>query len=85
MFFLSSWRLLGFMFLCLVPRFGDGYSVKVWLSKEISYGRMILDCLQLHFPGTRFKVQLKLRAVVYGRINLGLVRTVCTCLDIKYI
>lgn len=73
------------MFLCLVPRFGDGYSVKVWLSKEISYGRMILDCLQLHFPGTRFKVQLKLRAVVYGRINLGLVRTVCACLDIKYI
>ncbi|KAM4794530.1 ATP-binding cassette sub-family A member 13-like [Cyanocitta cristata] len=38
-------------------RFGDGYSVKVWLSKEISYGRMILDCLQLHFPGTRFKGQ----------------------------
>ncbi|XP_063255537.1 ATP-binding cassette sub-family A member 13 [Prinia subflava] len=38
-------------------RFGDGYSVKVWLSKEISYGRMILDCLQLHFPGTQFKGQ----------------------------
>ncbi|XP_014727841.1 PREDICTED: ATP-binding cassette sub-family A member 13 [Sturnus vulgaris] len=38
-------------------RFGDGYSVKVWLSKEISYGRMILDCLQLNFPGTQFKGQ----------------------------
>ncbi|KAM6375906.1 ATP-binding cassette sub-family A member 13 [Alca torda] len=38
-------------------RFGDGYSVKVWLSKEISYRRMILDCLQLHFPGTQFKGQ----------------------------
>ncbi|XP_069709551.1 ATP-binding cassette sub-family A member 13 [Phaenicophaeus curvirostris] len=38
-------------------RFGDGYSVKVWLSKEIHYGRMILDCLLLHFPGTKFKGQ----------------------------
>ncbi|OPJ76453.1 hypothetical protein AV530_016134 [Patagioenas fasciata monilis] len=38
-------------------RFGDGYSVKVWLSKEISYQRMILDYLQLHFPGTQFKGQ----------------------------
>ncbi|XP_064909492.1 ATP-binding cassette sub-family A member 13 [Columba livia] len=38
-------------------RFGDGYSVKVWLSKEISYQRMILDHLQLHFPGTQFKGQ----------------------------
>ncbi|KAM6102210.1 ATP-binding cassette sub-family A member 13-like [Theristicus caerulescens] len=38
-------------------RFGDGYSVKVWLSKEISYRRMILDHLQLHFPGTQFKGQ----------------------------
>ncbi|XP_067148534.1 ATP-binding cassette sub-family A member 13 [Apteryx mantelli] len=38
-------------------RFGDGYSVKVWLSKEINYGKVILDCLQLHFPGTHFKGQ----------------------------
>ncbi|XP_057284756.1 ATP-binding cassette sub-family A member 13 [Pezoporus wallicus] len=38
-------------------RFGDGYSVKVWLSKGISYQRMVLDCLQLHFPGTQFKAQ----------------------------
>uniref|UniRef100_A0A8B9CUN1 ATP binding cassette subfamily A member 13 n=1 Tax=Anser brachyrhynchus TaxID=132585 RepID=A0A8B9CUN1_9AVES len=38
-------------------RFGDGYSVKVWLSKEISSRRMILDCLQLHFPGAQFKGQ----------------------------
>ncbi|KAM4685389.1 ATP-binding cassette sub-family A member 13 isoform 4-T7 [Amazona ochrocephala] len=38
-------------------RFGDGYSVKVWLSKDKSYQRMILDCLQLHFPGTQFKGQ----------------------------
>uniref|UniRef100_A0A8D0FS86 ATP binding cassette subfamily A member 13 n=1 Tax=Strix occidentalis caurina TaxID=311401 RepID=A0A8D0FS86_STROC len=38
-------------------RFGDGYFVKVWLSKEISYRRMILDCLQLYFPGTQFKGQ----------------------------
>ncbi|KAM6410749.1 ATP-binding cassette sub-family A member 13-like [Pluvialis apricaria] len=38
-------------------RFGDGYSVKVWLTKEISYRRVILDRLQLHFPGTQFKGQ----------------------------
>ncbi|KAM9227951.1 ATP-binding cassette sub-family A member 13 [Leptosomus discolor] len=38
-------------------RFGAGYSVKVWLSKDICYQRMILDCLQLHFPGTQFKGQ----------------------------
>uniref|UniRef100_A0A8V0X811 ATP binding cassette subfamily A member 13 n=1 Tax=Gallus gallus TaxID=9031 RepID=A0A8V0X811_CHICK len=38
-------------------RFGDGYSVKVWLSKEVSYRRMILDCLKLHFPGAQFKGQ----------------------------
>ncbi|KFR04981.1 ATP-binding cassette sub-family A member 13, partial [Nipponia nippon] len=38
-------------------RFGDGYSVRVWLSKEISYQRMILDHLQLYFPGTQFKGQ----------------------------
>ncbi|XP_030920787.1 ATP-binding cassette sub-family A member 13 [Geospiza fortis] len=38
-------------------RFGEGYSVKVWLSKEINCGRMILDCLQMHFPGTQFKGQ----------------------------
>ncbi|KFU85700.1 ATP-binding cassette sub-family A member 13, partial [Chaetura pelagica] len=38
-------------------RFGDGYSVKVWLSKEINYQRMILDCLQKHFSGTQFKGQ----------------------------
>uniref|UniRef100_A0A8B9J0P7 ATP binding cassette subfamily A member 13 n=1 Tax=Amazona collaria TaxID=241587 RepID=A0A8B9J0P7_9PSIT len=38
-------------------RFGDGYSVKVWLSKDKSYQRMILECLQLHFPGTQFKGQ----------------------------
>ncbi|XP_032298475.1 ATP-binding cassette sub-family A member 13 [Coturnix japonica] len=38
-------------------RFGDGYSVKVWLSKEISYQKMILDCLKLHFPGSQFKGQ----------------------------
>lgn len=82
MFSFSLWCLHGFMFLHLITRFGDGYSVKVWLSKEISYGRMSLDCLQLHFPGTQFKVQIKFLVVVYGRINLGLVRTVCTCLDI---
>ncbi|XP_074755573.1 ATP-binding cassette sub-family A member 13 isoform X1 [Athene noctua] len=38
-------------------RFGDGFFVKVWLNKEISYRRMILDCLQVHFPGTQFKGQ----------------------------
>jgi len=50
---------------CIILRFGDGYSVKVWLSKEISYRRMILDRLQLHFPGTQFKVQLKFLTVVF--------------------
>uniref|UniRef100_A0A8B9UCV2 ATP binding cassette subfamily A member 13 n=1 Tax=Anas zonorhyncha TaxID=75864 RepID=A0A8B9UCV2_9AVES len=38
-------------------RFGDGYSVKIWLNKEISSQRMILECLQLHFPGAQFKGQ----------------------------
>ncbi|XP_072184193.1 ATP-binding cassette sub-family A member 13 [Excalfactoria chinensis] len=38
-------------------RFGDGYSVKVWLSKEISYEKMILDYLKMHFPGAKFKGQ----------------------------
>ncbi|KAM9387437.1 ATP-binding cassette sub-family A member 13 [Phaethornis superciliosus] len=38
-------------------RFGDGYSVKIWLSKDINSQRMILNCLQLHFPGTQFKAQ----------------------------
>ncbi|XP_068003827.1 ATP-binding cassette sub-family A member 13 [Melanerpes formicivorus] len=38
-------------------RFGDGYSIKVWLSRERSSQRMILDCLQMHFPGTQFKGQ----------------------------
>lgn len=47
----------GSMFLCIILRFGDGYSVKVWLSKEISSRRTILDCLQLHFPGAQFKGQ----------------------------
>ncbi|XP_050793593.1 ATP-binding cassette sub-family A member 13 [Gopherus flavomarginatus] len=38
-------------------RFGDGYSVKVWLNKEASNHSTILDYLQLHFPGTQFKEQ----------------------------
>ncbi|XP_026509884.1 ATP-binding cassette sub-family A member 13-like [Terrapene carolina triunguis] len=38
-------------------RFGDGYSVKVWLNKETSNHGAILDYLQLHFPGTQFKEQ----------------------------
>ncbi|KYO42786.1 ATP-binding cassette sub-family A member 12 [Alligator mississippiensis] len=37
-------------------RFGDGYSIKVCLNKETSYQNAILDCLQLHFPGTQFKL-----------------------------
>uniref|UniRef100_A0A8C4WKG0 ATP binding cassette subfamily A member 13 n=1 Tax=Gopherus evgoodei TaxID=1825980 RepID=A0A8C4WKG0_9SAUR len=38
-------------------RFGDGYSVKVWLNKEASNHSTILDYLQLHFPGTQLKEQ----------------------------
>uniref|UniRef100_A0A8C0G716 ATP binding cassette subfamily A member 13 n=1 Tax=Chelonoidis abingdonii TaxID=106734 RepID=A0A8C0G716_CHEAB len=38
-------------------RFGDGYSVKVWLNKEASNHSTILDYLQLYFPGTQFKEQ----------------------------
>lgn len=53
------------MFLCIILRFGDGYSVKIWLSKEMTFQRMILDCLQLHFPGTQFNVQLKLLIIVF--------------------
>ncbi|XP_048367785.1 ATP-binding cassette sub-family A member 13 [Sphaerodactylus townsendi] len=38
-------------------RFGDGHSVKVWLSKETSNHNAVTECLRLHFPGTLFKGQ----------------------------
>ncbi|XP_062980238.1 ATP-binding cassette sub-family A member 13 [Elgaria multicarinata webbii] len=38
-------------------RFGDGYSVKVWLNKEVICQSAIMDCLLFHFPGTLFKGQ----------------------------
>ncbi|XP_074842119.1 ATP-binding cassette sub-family A member 13 [Carettochelys insculpta] len=38
-------------------RFGDGYSVKIWLSKETSHHSTVLDYLKLNFPGTQFKGQ----------------------------
>ncbi|XP_029401064.1 ATP-binding cassette sub-family A member 13 isoform X2 [Mus pahari] len=50
-------------FRCLGPpqhiknRFGDGYTVKVWLHKEGSQPRAVSDCLKLHFPGIQFKGQ----------------------------
>uniref|UniRef100_A0A8C5XUF3 ATP binding cassette subfamily A member 13 n=1 Tax=Microcebus murinus TaxID=30608 RepID=A0A8C5XUF3_MICMU len=38
-------------------RFGDGYTVKVWLCKDTSQHSTISDCLKLHFPGIQFKGQ----------------------------
>lgn len=38
-------------------RFGDGYTVKVWLHKEGSQPSAVSDCLKLHFPGIQFKGQ----------------------------
>ncbi|XP_049997183.1 ATP-binding cassette sub-family A member 13 isoform X2 [Alexandromys fortis] len=50
-------------FRCLGPpqhiktRFGDGYTVKVWLHKEGSQPSAVSDCLKVHFPGIQFKGQ----------------------------
>uniref|UniRef100_A0A8C2QK58 ATP-binding cassette, sub-family A member 13 n=1 Tax=Cricetulus griseus TaxID=10029 RepID=A0A8C2QK58_CRIGR len=50
-------------FRCLGPpqhiknRFGDGYTIKVWLHKEGRQPSAVSDCLKLHFPGIQFKGQ----------------------------
>ncbi|XP_073095223.1 ATP-binding cassette sub-family A member 13 [Manis javanica] len=38
-------------------RFGDGYTVKVWLHKEANQHNTVSDCLKLYFPGIQFKGQ----------------------------
>uniref|UniRef100_F6YMW2 ABC transporter domain-containing protein n=1 Tax=Ornithorhynchus anatinus TaxID=9258 RepID=F6YMW2_ORNAN len=38
-------------------RFGHGYTVKIWLSKEIYQQNTISDCLKLHFSGIQLKSQ----------------------------
>ncbi|XP_071071140.1 ATP-binding cassette sub-family A member 13 [Dasypus novemcinctus] len=38
-------------------RFGDGYTVKIWLHKAANQPDMISDCLKLNFPGIQFKGQ----------------------------
>ncbi|XP_034521233.1 ATP-binding cassette sub-family A member 13 isoform X3 [Ailuropoda melanoleuca] len=38
-------------------RFGDGYSVKIWLCQETNLHGAVSDCLKLHFPGIQFKGQ----------------------------
>ncbi|XP_037693121.1 ATP-binding cassette sub-family A member 13 [Choloepus didactylus] len=38
-------------------RFGDGYTVKIWLCKEANQHSVISDCLKLNFPGIQFKGQ----------------------------
>ncbi|XP_004676587.1 PREDICTED: ATP-binding cassette sub-family A member 13 [Condylura cristata] len=38
-------------------RFGDGYTVRVWLSQKANQHSAISDCLKLHFPGIQFKGQ----------------------------
>uniref|UniRef100_A0A8C6FU00 ATP binding cassette subfamily A member 13 n=1 Tax=Moschus moschiferus TaxID=68415 RepID=A0A8C6FU00_MOSMO len=38
-------------------RFGDGYTVKVWLHKEVDQHSAVSDCLKLCFPGIQFKGQ----------------------------
>ncbi|XP_045142225.1 ATP-binding cassette sub-family A member 13 [Echinops telfairi] len=37
-------------------RFGEGYTVKVWLCKRADQHHTITDCLKLHFPEIQFKV-----------------------------
>lgn len=39
-------------------RFGDGYTVKVWLCKEANQHCTVSDHLKLYFPGIQFKVVL---------------------------
>ncbi|KAK2507834.1 hypothetical protein MC885_011898 [Smutsia gigantea] len=38
-------------------KFGDGYTVKVWLHKEANRHSTVSDCLKLYFPGIQFKGQ----------------------------
>uniref|UniRef100_A0A8D2D2U3 ATP binding cassette subfamily A member 13 n=1 Tax=Sciurus vulgaris TaxID=55149 RepID=A0A8D2D2U3_SCIVU len=38
-------------------RFGDGYTVKVWLCEEANQPSTISYCLKLHFPGIQFQGQ----------------------------
>ncbi|XP_070224967.1 ATP-binding cassette sub-family A member 13 [Bos mutus] len=38
-------------------RFGDGYTVKIWLRKEVDQHSAVSDCLKLYFPGIQFKGQ----------------------------
>ncbi|XP_006874597.1 PREDICTED: ATP-binding cassette sub-family A member 13-like [Chrysochloris asiatica] len=38
-------------------RFGDGYTVKVWLCKRTDQHHTISECLKLHIPGIQFKGQ----------------------------
>ncbi|XP_061022272.1 ATP-binding cassette sub-family A member 13 [Dama dama] len=38
-------------------RFGDVYTVKVWLHKEVDQHSAVSDCLKLYFPGIQFKGQ----------------------------
>nr|XP_020755556.1 LOW QUALITY PROTEIN: ATP-binding cassette sub-family A member 13 [Odocoileus virginianus texanus] len=38
-------------------RFGDVYTVKVWLHKEVDQHSTVSDCLKLYFPGIQFKGQ----------------------------
>ncbi|XP_075413429.1 ATP-binding cassette sub-family A member 13 [Tenrec ecaudatus] len=38
-------------------RFGEGYSVKVWLCKRTDQHHPTTDCLKLHFPEIQFKGQ----------------------------
>uniref|UniRef100_A0A8C0SPQ1 ABC transporter domain-containing protein n=1 Tax=Canis lupus familiaris TaxID=9615 RepID=A0A8C0SPQ1_CANLF len=40
----------------LKNRFGDGYTVRIWLCQETHAHSAISDCLKLHFPGIQFKV-----------------------------
>ncbi|XP_058390822.1 ATP-binding cassette sub-family A member 13 [Diceros bicornis minor] len=41
----------------LKNRFGEGYTLKVWLCKETNQHGAISDCLKLYFPGIQFKGQ----------------------------
>nr|XP_025862469.1 ATP-binding cassette sub-family A member 13-like [Vulpes vulpes] len=41
----------------LKNRFGDGYTVRIWLCQETHAHSAISDCLKLHFPGIQFKGQ----------------------------
>lgn len=45
-----------FLVLYSYLRFGDGYTVRVWLNKDTDQYSNVSDFLKVHFPEIQFKV-----------------------------